>query len=273
MPRKRGNREETKALPAKLFVLSLQDESLGTALAQNIRLNRERLGLFQTELAELVGTKASTLSNWEIGINRPDVTFLARLCRVFGISVDELLGIAAQRPRLAGAEQELLSNYRLMDTRGQELMLNMSRLELRQSEELTRKTEQNILQRRCFLARASAGTGDYLPEGDNYQWMDLVSTAKTRQADMVITVNGDSMEPDFYDGDMLLVEQTPQIKVGEIGIFILNGDGYVKELGQGCLVSHNSLYAPIVLKEDDDIRCVGRVLGRIEDGDIPREEK
>jgi hypothetical protein len=49
-----------------------------------------------------------------------------------------------------------------------------------------------------------------------------------------------------------------------IGIFIINCDAYVKELGNGKLISHNEKYKPISLKADDSIFCCGRVLGVVE---------
>ena len=57
--------------------------------------------------------------------------------------------------------------------------------------------------------------------------------------------------------------QGHSIDVGEIGIFIINGDAYVKELGYGKLISHNEKYKPIPFKSDDSIYCCGRVLGTV----------
>jgi len=69
------------------------------------------------------------------------------------------------------------------------------------------------------------------------------------------------MEPTFNDGDKIFVCKQDAIDIGEIGIFIINGDAYVKELGNGKLISHNGKYSPIPLKSDDSIYCCGRVLG------------
>ncbi|MBR1833790.1 MAG: hypothetical protein IJ784_15395, partial [Ruminiclostridium sp.] len=58
----------------------------------------------------------------------------------------------------------------------------------------------------------------------------------------------------------VLVESTPSVEVGEIGIFILNGQAFIKELGRGELISLNSRYDPLQIKEDDSIYCQGRVI-------------
>ena len=68
-----------------------------------------------------------------------------------------------------------------------------------------------------------------------------------------------SMEPQFHNGDMLLIERTKEIRIGEIGVFTLNGEGYVKELGDKELLSLNPEYQPI--KMTGDVSCNGRVIG------------
>ena len=83
------------------------------------------------------------------------------------------------------------------------------------------------------------------------------------RADTVITVTGDSMLPTFRDGDELLVEYTPEIREGEIGIFVVAGEGFVKEYRSDGLHSHNPKYKTIRPMQDDNFRCVGRVLGAV----------
>jgi len=48
-----------------------------------------------------------------------------------------------------------------------------------------------------------------------------------------------------------------------INIFIINGTGYIKKYGGDRLISLNAEYEDIVFSEFDDIRCVGKVIGRI----------
>jgi len=43
--------------------------------------------------------------------------------------------------------------------------------------------------------------------------------------------------------------------------FVVNGDVYIKEQGEGCLISHNGAYKPILLNECDSAFCCGRALG------------
>ena len=54
-------------------------------------------------------------------------------------------------------------------------------------------------------------------------------------------------------------------ELGEIGIFYLNGQGFCKRLGrdQGAplLISLNHAYAPLHVREDDEFRVFGKVVG------------
>lgn len=115
-----------------------------------------------------------------------------------------------------------------------------------------------------YRTAASAGTGSYLFEDTPVEYVNVPKTDTTSVADYILEVRGNSMEPKFYDGDCVLIRQAERIYEGQIGIFILNGESYIKKMGQGELISLNSAYSPIRLHEYDDIRCAGRVLGTID---------
>ena len=74
-------------------------------------------------------------------------------------------------------------------------------------------------------------------------------------------MRGDSMEPSFHDGEDIFVEHTEQLSPGEIGIFFIDSEGFVKEYRPDGLHSHKPKYPPIRPTEDVEVRYVGRVLG------------
>ena len=110
---------------------------------------------------------------------------------------------------------------------------------------------------------ASAGTGNIL-DSELAEELLVPESAEAEQADFVISVGGDSMEPTYHDGDKVFVEKCDSVGVGEVGIFILNGEAYIKELGNKCLISHNEKYKPIRIGESDSVYCCGRVIGIVE---------
>lgn len=55
-----------------------------------------------------------------------------------------------------------------------------------------------------FIA-SSAGTGNYLDD-DSFQMIRIKETPESEQSDYVVRVDGRSMEPKYYDGDLVLVK-------------------------------------------------------------------
>lgn len=58
---------------------------------QIIYENRKRMGLTQEELAEKLGVTRQAVSRWEQDMSFPETKQLIELCRLFGLSADELL--------------------------------------------------------------------------------------------------------------------------------------------------------------------------------------
>ncbi len=110
---------------------------------------------------------------------------------------------------------------------------------------------------------ASAGTGQVVFEDMPTERIEIPDIPEYRCVSYAIGVNGDSMEPLYYDGDILLIETALQVEVGEIGIFIVDGEAFVKQLGEGKLVSLNDKYKDIPLTEYSN--CMGRVVGKLEE--------
>nr|DAQ86432.1 MAG TPA: Repressor protein CI [Caudoviricetes sp.] len=116
-----------------------------------------------------------------------------------------------------------------------------------------------------ILSDVSAGYGKEALEEATH-WIKLPASI-ARNATFGTFVAGDSMEPKINDGDLLLVQDTPQLDSGEIGVFLLNEKVYCKRFHYNpitktlVLKSLNSNYDPIPINENDDFRIVGKVVG------------
>ena len=66
---------------------------------ETIAFHRKRLNMTKTELGEQLNVTAQAVSKWENNISEPDLVTVQRLCKIFGITVDELLN------RADGAEE------------------------------------------------------------------------------------------------------------------------------------------------------------------------
>ena len=62
-----------------------------------------------------------------------------------------------------------------------------------------------------------------------------------------------------YDRSVLL----PVLREGEIGIFLVDNEGYIKEYRKDGLHSHNPAYAPLTFSENEPVHCVGKVIGKV----------
>lgn len=82
--------------------------------------------------------------------------------------------------------------------------------------------------------------------------------------DLALKVNGDSMEPMFKDGEIIFVEKTHNIKNGQIGIFIIEEEAYVKKVfvedDRLTLVSLNKEYRDLHFYRNESVRLVGKVI-------------
>ena len=61
----------------------------------------------------------------------------------------------------------------------------------------------------------------------------------------------------------MLVEKDACVDVGEIGIFVLNGESFIKKQGTGELVSLNPDYPPKPYTQADSVICCGKVICKL----------
>jgi phage repressor protein C with HTH and peptisase S24 domain len=107
---------------------------------------------------------------------------------------------------------------------------------------------------------ASAGTGQFVFDDIPPEMIEIENNMNNMHVDFAIGVNGDSMEPTYSDGDTLLIKKQDSINIGEIGIFMIDGEAFVKELGDGVLISHNKDYEDRQINENTI--CLGKVIGK-----------
>jgi len=229
-----------------------------------LRLKEARLAknLKQEELAELIGAKSpSAVSTWEVGKAKPDCITLLRICDVLHISPNQLLGFNVNVDTPTSNEWAILHKYRDIDEIGKDAVTAVLDAEYRR---VVKPKKARLLKLDFYNYPASAGTGNFL-ETETPDEIVVNECAEAEAADYVIPISGDSMEPTYHDGDKVYVEKCDSVEIGEIGIFIVNGDAYIKELGNKCLISHNEAYKPKKLSADDSVYCCGRVLGVVEE--------
>ena len=234
-------------------------------IGEQIKKYRNIKGMTQQDIADALGESSGrVIYNWEKGIGRPDCDKLARLCDLLGVSADELIGCKSMAGRPTATEWTTLQKYRALDEHGKEVVDYLIDSEYKRVRLSMKKPKPRMLKIDWFTLPASAGTGNIL-DSDLAEELLVPESAEAEQADFVISVGGDSMEPTYHDGDKVFVEKCDSVDIGEVGIFVVNGDVYIKELGNKCLISHNEKYKPIRIGENDSVYCCGRVIGIVEE--------
>ena len=241
-------------------------------LGKRLRQARTNKKMTQKQLADKIGAKHNSVSDWENDKNKPDPNTIQYICGALDISIDYLFpDVAANRPSFSLQEESLVKKYRTLDGYGKEAVDTLLEIEYKRcaAPELPQKEEEeNIIELDFPYQAASAGIGDFADD-ISHEKLAVRLTEKTRRADYLMRVNGDSMEPKYQDGDILLVHEQPAVEVGETGIFIVNGDRLVKQQGAGELISLNPQYPNIPVCETDSVYCKGKVIGVLAPEDIP----
>ncbi|MBE5808708.1 MAG: helix-turn-helix domain-containing protein [Clostridiales bacterium] len=243
-------------------VLGFPDATLGG----RIRALRVMRGMNQPQLAEKLGVTKNAVTNWESGHSNPSIDNIARLCEALDVSADALFALPPREGRLTDAEWEHLRAYRGLTEYQRasvdDLMDSIMRNERRAFEDHLRRDFVRIV---SIDLPASAGTGNPLEERYEGETVYVRDCPEARRADVIMTVSGDSMLPTFRDGDQIFVERTKQLQPGEIGVFSVAGEAFVKEYRPDGLHSHNPHYGVIVPGPDDQVYVFGRVLGAVTD--------
>lgn len=111
----------------------------------------------------------------------------------------------------------------------------------------------------------SAGHGNFI--GDETATYIKITT-DNRKADFAVKITGNSMEPDYHDGDILLVKSQNTLNNGQLGIIFYDGDTlfkkYKKNKKKETIISLNKTeYPPVEIPSNRKLIIQGLVLGKI----------
>lgn len=214
-------------------------------VSQNLKYLRRRSGFTQEQMAEKIGIKRSLLGAYEEGRADPRLNNLLRISEIFGIAVDNLIG-----------------------------------LDLTQSDPVSAlPTGKNVLQAPKVLAitvdthdnenieivpqKASAGylngysDPEYIGDLPKFQLPVLPKNATYR----AFEISGDSMLP-LQPGTLVIgkyLENTGDIKNGKTYVLVTQKEGvvykrvfnYLEENGKLFLVSDNKQYSPYEISGEE----------------------
>ena len=241
----------------------MTDKELAIYIGSKIKEFRLKRNLTQKELAKLVNVGDTTIANYEKGFRSPKKDTMFDLANAFNVSIDDLFppiqkGSSSNTPQIQTIYDELKPPRQIK-------VLTYAERQLKeQNEEKTKINEVSeaiqFYNYDYYDHPASAGTGQYL----NDVRVERIELPVDVDADFVIPIKGDSMEPDYHDGDLVFIQTSVDLNNGVIGVFNYNGDAYIKQLvideDQAYLHSLNPEYKDMPITPDIDFRIIGEVV-------------
>lgn len=241
-------------------------------IAENITHFRKQRGITQKELAKEVGITASTMTDYMKLRSAPSFGVIQKLADYFGVKKsdidttfkEESTNSLPDAPDLL--TQQITDKVVQLTTQNKKIVLRTSEELLEsQNEEETKINEVSeavqLYSYDYYDHPASAGTGQYL----NDVRVERIELPVDIDADFVIPIKGDSMEPDYHDGDLVFIQTSVDLNNGVIGVFNYNGDAYIKQLiidkDQAYLHSLNPAYKDMPITPETDFRIIGEVVG------------
>ena len=244
---------------------------------ESVKKFRVRAGMSAEQLADTLQIARSSVRNWEAGITRPDPEYLYRMFTILNVEPNEFFGIGGIGSLMTLEERSLVDYYRGLDDAGKDDLLTIAEAMAEKSHVRTLKRTYDKVSPVVDLSRAVAA-------GDGADWEDypekesvlLYDSPMVARADEIFHVNGDSMEPQFHDGDHVLVEycRPDALCPGDIGVFLVPGHGgVIKQVACDRLHSLNPKFDDIVPDEEDGATAIGRVLCRVTKDMVPTPEE
>jgi len=228
-------------------------------LSKTLARLRKNQKITQVQVAAYLSANTSksitfrAVSFWETGVSSPSIEQFLLLCDLYKV---EDIG------RTFNADEEGYRGFSRLNELGKnrvEEYISLLRTNSLFSDgefEYDSNLREYI---RLYDVSVAAGTGNIL-DNDSYEDIEVDATIPNG-TDFAVRVTGNSMMPRFVDGQIVFVRSQQWIDIGDIGIIALNGDSYIKKLGNQELISLNPMYEPIKLSAHDAIYVFGKVLG------------
>lgn len=128
-------------------------------------------------------------------------------------------------------------------------------------------THRGIVTLEVYEEPSAAGTGNYVSDTPASHMEQYPEENVPSHTDFGVIISGQSMEPKYPDQAVVFVKSTQVVEPGEIGIFLLDGQTYIKQLqvdpenGDVSLHSLNPECGDVEVSPYADFRSLGKVLG------------
>ena len=239
-------------------------------IGETLKKLRDEKGLTLKQMGEILGVSHMTYQRYEKNDTDVSTEMLSKLADFYGVSADYLLGrteikamagtTPAEQLDVSAVEKRIIERYTQLDENMRAVCVEVFRQLTGAAFPGENEKPDIIVYSRMHRMKASAGAGYDLDNEDNWRDIRIYDCPEAESADFAVEVDGDSMEPDYHDGEIVFIKLADEVPVGAVGLFIHDGRGYIKERGEKCLISRNPDYPDIY----GECKMVGVVIGKAE---------
>lgn len=251
--------------------------------ANNLSFYMEQKGVDRNTLCAELDLKYTTVRDWLKGITYPRIGKIELLANYFNINKSDLIENKNSTAQPSDSLLEEITNTaRKLNTDNKKNVLRMSE-DLLDEQEKRRKAKINEVSEAISLYQVEVVSETAAACGFNYGFGYEDTDRETIEVDeqpprhdIATKVSGDSMQPDYQDGDILyLVDKGLTTYNGDLAVIAYGDRSYFKRIytenGRLRLVSLNDKYEDIILDfppaEDTHIKIfsvVGVYRGKLE---------
>lgn len=176
---------------------------------------RKEKGLKQSEVANYLGVSTQAYSSYETGAREPGLDIVLKLADLFGVSTDTILG----RPETEAAPEP---GWKVIDPADfpPQVVARQPLPDLEQETALI-----------PILGSVRAGYDNFAEENHEGDFAVDPRLKSMHPEAFVLTVRGDSMEPEIHHGDLVICLPDAEIRSNDVAIVCVNGEiGTVKRV-------------------------------------------
>jgi len=254
-------------------------------LVLHLKLLKKKRKITNEKLSELSHTPLGTINKLFSGNTEdPKLSTVIAVCKVLDVSVDDIIrgtsaDNSAKQISLTEEESRTLTNLRKLDSHSRNLISTIINCELTKQPSAAEKTPMKTSEKdgaktynikiikdppipptmsiSLYEMPLSAAFSSEAPK----QTISVPRRPSQRNPDFALRIKGDSMEPDYYSGDIILVKKCSAVEKGQLGVFSINGEAVFRIFGGNKLVAINKDYRDIPLR--GQASCIGRAAGKL----------
>lgn len=234
----------------------MDKEQIAIIIGEKIKQYRLANGWTQQELGAKIGISKNAIGNYEKGFRSPKKNTMFDLANAFNVSIDDLF--PPIQKDTSSTTSKIQSIYDELGPNEQRKVVTYAE-KLRDEQEKRRKAKINEVSEAISLYQVEVVSETAAACGFNYGFGYEDTDIETIEVDekpphheIATKVSGDSMQPDYRDGDILyLVDKGLTTYSGNLAVIAYGDRSYFKKIytenGRLRLVSLNDKYEDIIL--------------------------